>query len=101
MADKKSNEGFAKNPLTDAERERLAKKIIMGAAYGGGNETDDEVSDEDLEKTKVKPILIRVPVAQYKKLLKIKKMTGLTMNGVCCDLIWTAIKLKLTELGED
>lgn len=100
MAEKKANTGFAKNPLTQEETDRRAKKIIMGASYGG-DELNDEISDEDLEKIKVKPVLMRVPVAQYKKLLKIKKMTGLTMNGVCCDLIWTAIKLKLTELGED
>lgn len=95
----KDNKGFVKNPLTEKEKELKAKKFLMGA--NPEPTPEDELTEEDTAKNKIHAIMLRVPMAHYKKLLKIKKATGLTMNGVCLDLLWSAMKQKLIDLGID
>ena len=87
--------GFTKPPLSQKEKEKLEKKFLEGA-----NPENQEDSDEEfLEEIKTKTILIRAPVSYHKNLLRIRKVTGMTINGVCLELLWPAIKQKLKDLG--
>jgi hypothetical protein len=91
--------GFVANPiggkeLSQEEKDKLAKKFLHGA-------NPEEEDEERSEKSKTKTILIRAPESYHKNLLKIRKITGMTINGVCLELLWPAIKQKLKDLGID
>jgi len=89
--------GFTKPPLSQKEREKLEKKFLEGANHN----TQEEYEDESIEEIKTKAIIIRAPVSYHKNLQKIRKVTGMTINGICLELLWPAIKQKLKDLGVD
>lgn len=89
--------GFTKPPLSQKEREKLEKKFLEGAAYPDAQEEQEEQPEE----IKTKTIIIRAPSSYHKNLLKIRKVTGMTINGICLELLWPAIKQKLKDLGID
>ena len=89
--------GFIKPPLSQKEREKLEKKFLEGA----GQDVQEENEEELLEEIKTKTIIIRAPISYHKNLLKIRQVTGMTINGICLELLWPAIKQKLKELGID
>ena len=89
--------GFIKPPLSQKEREKLEKKFLEGASQDVQEENEEEL----LEEMKTKTIIIRAPISYHKNLLKIRKVTGITINGICLELLWSAIKQKLKELGID
>jgi hypothetical protein len=88
--------GFTKPPLSTKEKEKLEKKFLEGF-----NPEAEEQQNEELEEIKTKTIIIRAPVSYHKNLLKIRQVTGMTINGVCLELLWPAIKQKLKDLGID
>lgn len=89
--------GFTKPPLSQKEKEKLEKKFMEGA----NPDAQEEHEEEPLEEIKTKTIIIRAPVSYHQNLLKIRKVTGMTINGVCLELLWPAIKQKLKDLGID
>ena len=68
---------------------------------GASQDVQEENEEELLEEMKTKTIIIRAPISYHKNLLKIRKVTGITINGTCLELLWSAIKQKLKELGID
>jgi hypothetical protein len=89
--------GFVKPPLSQKEKEKLEKKFMEGA----NPDAQEEQEEEPLGEIKTKTIIIRAPVSYHQNLLKIRKITGMTINGVCLELLWPAIKQKLKDLGID
>jgi hypothetical protein len=87
--------GFVKPPLSEKEKEKLEKKFLEGA----NPEAQEEPMEELLEKLKTKTIIIRAPISYHQNLIKIRKITGMTINAVCLELLWPAIKQKLKDLG--
>jgi hypothetical protein len=49
---------------------------------------------------KTRSLFIRAPAYYYHDIQDIVKMTGLSMNAVCLELLRPAIKAKLKELKE-
>ena len=90
--------GFTKPPLSQKEKEKLEKKFLEGANPDAQEEHDAE---DPIEEIKTKTIIIRAPASYHKNLLKIRKVTGMTINGICLELLWPAIKQKLKDLGID
>jgi hypothetical protein len=88
--------GFTKPPLSTKEKEKLEKKFLEGFSQDA-----QEEQNEEPEEIKTKTIIIRAPVSYHKNLLKIRQVTGMTINGVCLELLWPAIKQKLKDLGID
>jgi hypothetical protein len=91
------NKGFKKAPLSSKEKERLEKQFLEGANV----ETPSNDKEELLDAIKTKTLIIRAPASYHQNILKIRKMTGMTINAVCLDLLWPAIKQKLKDLGID
>lgn len=90
---------FTKPPLSKKEIEKLEKKFLEGANPDAQEDQEEESSI--VEEIKVKQIIIRAPISYHKNLLKIRKVTGMTINGICLELLWSAIKQKLKDLGID
>lgn len=88
--DNKKRSMYIQPPLSNEQKERIAKKILAGA---------DSKADEP-ELSKNRPITIRIPDAYHRDIEKIHRITGLTKNGVCIELFRVAIRLKLKELEE-
>ena len=87
--------GFVKAPLSQKEKEILEKRFLEGA----NPDHEEETKEELLEKLKTKIIIIRAPISYHQNLIKIRKVTGMTINAVCLELLWPAIKQKLKDLG--
>ena len=90
--------GFSKPPLSQKEREKLEKKFLDGANPDAQEEHEEP---EEVEELKIKTLIIRAPESYHKNILKIRKVTGMTINGICLELLWPAIKQKLKDLGID
>ena len=87
--------GFIKPPLSKKEKERLEKKFIEGA----NTDTQEEPEQVVLDDLQIKTIIIRAPVSYHQNLIKIRKVTGMSVNAICLELLWPAIKQKLETLG--
>lgn len=92
----KPKKGFSKVPLTAEKKERLADKFIESA---GKIPEIDNSKRKSLGKTK--PLYLRAPQSYHDDLQEIMKLTGLSMNAVCLELLRHGIKEKLKELKED
>jgi hypothetical protein len=82
---------FSKPPLTLSEKEKLANQFIEGA----NKKLDIEVP------VKTKTLFLRAPESYYDDIHKIMKLTGLSMNAICLELLRPAIKQKLKEIKEE
>jgi len=77
-------------PLSEQQKEKLAKKLLSGA------ESD---FDNEPEITKI-PVTIRIPEYCLKDIDRIRRLTGQTKNSIYIDLLRNAIKQKLRELED-
>jgi predicted HicB family RNase H-like nuclease len=55
---------------------------------------------KESDKAQTKSIYIRAPESIYKDVHKIAKITGISINAVCLELLRPAIKARLQELKE-
>jgi hypothetical protein len=85
----------APKPLSPDEQKRRFAEILNGA-----NPEEDSAIETKETAIETKPMTVRVTVEQYKKLVRLRHKTGMSMNAVCLDLIWTGLKAKIAEFGD-
>jgi len=87
---------FANPLLTDKEIKDKTKKILAGADID--KDIDDDIKPE---KQETHAVMVRIPIAQYKKMLRIQSLTGKSLNAICLDFMWNGIKQTLKELEDE
>jgi di/tricarboxylate transporter len=88
MSDKKS--GFSQPPIKQIDKQKLAEKIIK-----------DGIPKNEIEAVKKVSIILRIPESLADDITTIKKLTGMTRNSVCIELLKNATKIKLKQLLEE
>ena len=97
------NNKFKKPPLTKAEKDVLAEKFIQNSDSIAGDVQKEYVAHvtKGLIKQAIKPLYLRAPESYWNDIQEIMRLTGLTMNAVCLELLRPVIKKKLKELKEE
>jgi hypothetical protein len=92
MATNKLKKTFSKPPLSPTEKEKRAQEIMEGV--------DKYKNEGESVIGKARAFQLRMPESYYKDLIEIKKLSGVTINGICLELLRPAIKQRLKEIRE-
>ncbi len=90
MATDKLKKDFSRPSLSYTKKEKLARKTIENA--------HKEKSEVEAKIGKTRAFQLRMPESYYKDLIEIKRLSGVTINGICLELLRPAIKQRLNEL---
>lgn len=89
--------GFSQPPLSVEEKLAKEKEFLNFDK----NPQEENVKPRPVKES-TKAIFIRAPESYWQELQEITRITGLTMNAVCLEILRKGIKNKLKELnGED
>lgn len=92
---------FSKPPLSKIEKEKKAIDFVNFASEQKTIEVTKTKENHLLTKEPTVALILRIPESFKNDIKEIMRLTGLSINAVCLELLRPAIKKKLKELKED
>jgi hypothetical protein len=96
-----TTKGFVRPPLSEEEKLKVAQKFIQSAGFQASETIENlPATVERPKSSRIVKLNLRVPESFRYDIKQIEEFTGLTMNAICTQILWSGLKKTLKEIGD-